>query len=144
MIQLDVLIPPRIELSMTINSRHLPITNMINNGENVRVTCATWGHPRPSISWFKNGVLHIESRRHQHKNQNISREFAAEDLYIGGIILSDMVRSICHFIPKGNRYKYNNNLCMSRSCIHILWHYGIRFFLNYFIKIRKYSPLSSS
>ncbi|XP_050713294.1 protogenin-like isoform X3 [Eriocheir sinensis] len=90
MIQLDVLIPPRIEFSMTISSRHVSMASKINNGQSIRITCATWGNPRPSISWFKNGVLHLESGRHHYTNKNTSREFAAEDLFIRMIMFSDM------------------------------------------------------
>lgn len=93
MIELNVLTPPIAQLSMMVSSRHVPRSTMISNGHFVRMTCSTWGYPPPTISWFKNGILHVESGRHQYTNNNTSSEFAAEDLVITSLVLSDMVCS---------------------------------------------------
>lgn len=102
MIELYVLTPPRVQLSMTISNRPVPLTSVISNGQSLRITCATWGNPRPSISWFKNGVLHVQSGRHHYTNKNTSRTFASEDLFIGMIMFNDMVCSNYLIMPKDN------------------------------------------
>lgn len=94
-IELNVETPPIMRLSMTISNRPVSLTSVIINGQSIRITCATWGNPLPSISWFRNGVVHVQSRRHQYTNQNASRTYASEDLYIGWIMFSDMVCSNC-------------------------------------------------
>lgn len=89
MIELSVMTPPRVQLSMTVSKRPTPLSKKISNGQSIRITCATWGQPVPIISWYKNGVLHVESGRHQYTNKNSSKTFATEDLFIGIIMFKD-------------------------------------------------------
>ncbi|XP_045111397.1 protogenin B-like isoform X3 [Portunus trituberculatus] len=89
MIELTMMTPPKVQLSMTVSKRPAPLNTNVSNGETVRITCATWGTPAPSISWYKNGILHVESGRHKYTNKNLTKTFNSEDLFIGIIMSPD-------------------------------------------------------
>lgn len=115
MIELFVVTPPRVQLSLTINARPVALVSVISNGQSLRITCATWGSPRPSISWFKNGVLHLQSGRHHYTNKNSSRAYAAEDLFIQMIMFKDMVCSNYLLLNRDDRYGCSDDLYTSKS-----------------------------
>ncbi|XP_063889711.1 immunoglobulin superfamily DCC subclass member 3-like [Scylla paramamosain] len=91
MIEFTMMTPPRVQLSMSVSKRPVPLNTNVSNGETVRITCATWGTPAPSISWYKNGILHVETGRHKFTNKNSTKTFNSEDLFIGIIMSTQYV-----------------------------------------------------
>ncbi|XP_063885836.1 protogenin-like isoform X7 [Scylla paramamosain] len=89
MIEFTMMTPPKVQLSMSVSKRPVPLNTNVSNGETVRITCATWGTPAPSISWYKNGILHVETGRHKFTNKNSTKTFNSEDLFIGIIMSTD-------------------------------------------------------